>query len=367
MDTDGFPLAAISERSTENDTMTSINSIKRDQRAPLRPIDSIGGIENGSVSSRKVDQPAVLETNTRSGQLNERISTNTGRSGQLNERVSSNTDRSRKYNQFEVTSIQDEDDELDNKYISERPSQLTVGGDSTMVSSYTTGGENDIIEIHQFSLADIDAYLDIYFETLHSRLRHYIGQDEQIQQFRIAMKNRINTNPNAREFQNVLLGKMNGEVLAAITMAFPDETPTISQASQILQQNSCLSSIRRWFIQKANYIPTHMEECYIEMIGVKSGYRNNGIGTAMLECVEQFARQAGASRLTVHTNGPQSRHYFERYGFILDNSDSSAFWKWVIERQSIDKLTRNLASVEENDYAANSYINESMTESVERS
>jgi hypothetical protein len=62
-----------------------------------------------------------------------------------------------------------------------------------MVQSYTSG-DNDVIEIHEFSLVDIDAYLDIYFETLDNRLRHYIGEDEQLQQFRVSMKNRISKN-----------------------------------------------------------------------------------------------------------------------------------------------------------------------------
>jgi hypothetical protein len=43
-------------------------------------------------------------------------------------------------------------------------------------------------------LGDIDAYLDIYFDTLDNRLRHYIGEDEQLQQFRVSMKNRISKN-----------------------------------------------------------------------------------------------------------------------------------------------------------------------------
>ena len=158
---------------------------------------------------------------------------------------------------------------------------------------------------------------------------------------------------------------MNGEVLAALTMSFPGDTPTITPPSDVPQQNSCLTSIRRWVVRKANYVPTHMEECYIEMIGVKSNYRNHGIGAAMLECVEQFARQAGANRLTIHTSGVQLRHYFERYGFNVDATDGSAFWKWALERQANEKLTKILAPDADNDYTANSYINESMVDSVD--
>ena len=107
-----------------------------------------------------------------------------------------------------------------------------------------------------------------------------------------------------------------------------------------------------------------MEECYIEMIGVKSAYRNHGIGAAMLECVEHFARQAGALLLTVHTNSDQLKNYFERFGFTIDHSDSSALWKWMVERESITKMSKTISPNDgNNDYpmdSTGSYINESM-------
>jgi GNAT superfamily N-acetyltransferase len=232
-----------------------------------------------------------------------------------------------------------------------------------MVQSYTSG-DNDVIEIHEFSLVDIDAYLDIYFETLNNRLRHFIGDDEQLQQFRLATKNRITSDTNSREYQNVLLGKMNGEVVAAVTLSFPGETTTISNTHILPQASSCLTSIRRWMIRNANYIPSNMEECYIEMIGVKNPYRNHGIGAAMLECVEHFARQAGAVLLTVHISGDQLRNYFQRFGFLIENTDNSAFWKWLVERQSTQKMAKPISPSDENtDYPmdnTSSYINESM-------
>jgi predicted GNAT family acetyltransferase len=153
---------------------------------------------------------------------------------------------------------------------------------------------------------------------------------------------------------------MNGEVVAAVTMSFPGETPTIPLTSNVPEQNSCLTAIRRWLTRKSNYIPTNIEECYIEMIGVKSAYRNHGIGSAMLECAEQFARQNGAKFLTIHTSGQQVQNYVERYGFHIDHTDRSSFWKWIVERQNISKFAKVLSSDEETiDYTAGSYINES--------
>ena len=42
-----------------------------------------------------------------------------------------------------------------------------------MVSSYTAGGENDVVEIHEFTYADIDTYLDIYFDTLRQSFKTF--------------------------------------------------------------------------------------------------------------------------------------------------------------------------------------------------
>ena len=162
---------------------------------------------------------------------------------------------------------------------------------------------------------------------------------------------------------------MNGEVVAAVTMSFPGDTPTIPSVSADPGQNSCLKPVRGWMVRKANYLPTNMEECYIEMIGVKKSYQKRGVGAAMLECVEHYARQAGASLLTIHTAGDELRNYFERFGFNLDRTDNSSFWKWVVERQSINKLSKAIPpdEVANGTYAAGSYLNDSITESIDES
>jgi len=181
MDTDGFPLATINEKSMTDDNSTANKSINRYKQAPLRPAGSNGGMGNADILTSKYNPPATLETSLHSDKSNEE--------------TPPDTDHRSKFNEYEVTTLPDDDDDDNhhvNKNLSERPSQLTSEYDDTIVSSYTTGaGENDVIEIHQFSSADVDAYLDIYFETLDNRLRHHIGQDEQLQEFRIAMKNRI--------------------------------------------------------------------------------------------------------------------------------------------------------------------------------
>jgi hypothetical protein len=186
MDIDGFPLAKISEKSIIDDNPTSIKSTIRHKRAPLRPADSNGRMENGDISTSKYSPPPA----------NLEISLHSERS---NETTSPDIDQTRKFNAYEVTSLPDDDSDdniqSNKQIVSERPSQITSEYENTIVSSYTTGGgDNDVIEIHQFSSADIDAYLDIYFETLDNRLRRYIGEDEQLQQFRVAMKNRIRKN-----------------------------------------------------------------------------------------------------------------------------------------------------------------------------
>lgn len=176
MDTDGFPLAAISEKSIIDDDDRPVKSMKRGKRALFRGADTNGGFENGDISTSKYIPTTNLDTSIHS------------------EQSLPKPDQTKKSNNYDVTSLPDDSDHLrmEDKTLSERPSQIISEQDNTMVSSYTAGsGENDVIEIHQFSTADIDAYLDIYFDTLNNRLRHYIGQDEQLQQFRVAMKNRI--------------------------------------------------------------------------------------------------------------------------------------------------------------------------------
>ena len=161
---------------------------------------------------------------------------------------------------------------------------------------------------------------------------------------------------------------MNGEVVAAVTMLFPNETPTVPLDYAGPAQGSCLQSPPRWIVRRANYVPTNMEECYIEMIGVKSAFRNRGIGAAMLECVEHYARQVAATLLTLHIHGADLQMYFERYGFTVDHSDRSGFWKWIVERQSVTKLAKIVSpdDGENLDYSMGSYLNESMAESLDQ-
>lgn len=281
-------------------------------------------------------------------------------------------DNSSKYTGVTLTTVQDEDDddeERDERKNIQPVDRIITDSDekpNVMVQSITSAsvaGDN-VIEIHEFTLADLDAYLDIYFDTLNNRLQRYIGSSEDIKQFRNELKTRISSNENAREFQNVLLGKINGDVVAAVTLSFPGEAGTILDTNVLSQSNSCFTSILRWMTKNANYAPTTMEECYIEMIGVKSSCRNHGIGTAMLECVEHFAQQAGANILTVHVNNDLLRNYFQRFGFQLDSTDNSSFWKWMVERTSTTKMSKILPPSDE--YANNSldntssYINESV-------
>ena len=229
---------------------------------------------------------------------------------------------------------------------------------------------DDVIEIHQFSPPDVDAYLDIYFETLHGRLSHFVGGLAALESVRLAIKKRIISDVNAREYQNVLIGKINDEVVAAASLSFAGDTSTIRTEHMLAEDHSCLASMRRRLIEKAQYSPTHPEECYVEMIGVKQAYRNHGIGAAMLECVEHFARQAGARLLTVHVHSEQLRGYFQRVGFVLDHSDRSAFWKWVVERENVKKMVKAITPSEDSaekismEYPG-SYINGSMIDSLD--
>ena len=358
------------------DINLSPTKVPKFNKRTLRSANSNGVMENGNGSLSETI-PSRLSKHSDTKKVNESTDRNTYQLEKTLTPVESapstitNNDEAQNFHQIELTAVTDEDNDDDEREqrIGLPLANLNISDHDTMVSSYTTGGgDNDIIEIHEFSLADIDAYLEIYFETLNNRLRSFIGENDQLEQFRLATKNRINSDLNSREYQNVLLGKMNGEVVAAVTLSFPEEATTVSNDQILPQANSCVTSIRRWITRNANYVPMNMEECYIEMIGVKSAFRNSGIGAAMLECVEHFAQQAGALLLTVHTNSEQLRNYFLRFGFVIDHFDSSAYWKWAIERQSITKMSKIISPVYENGEQpmdnASGHVNESMVGSA---
>ncbi|CAF0842061.1 unnamed protein product [Didymodactylos carnosus] len=352
-DTDGVVLTANglltngnksqSDNDTDPDGKTERDSTKKS--VPERP----STISNNSNPER----PSTMSNNSNKQILSNKNSVASTSVTQPPPTTSLRTITTPNFTNVEMTDVHDTDEEYDEDRDHMDP---TMGDDH-----YHDGDE---LEVHQLSVGDIDAYLDIYFETLDNRLKHLIGDEQQLTEFRTATKERIKSDPNSREYQTVLLGKIGGEVLAAVTMLFNGDQTTIARTQlKNQQQRGCFSSIRNWMVNKANYTPIYTEECYIEMIGVKANYRRQGIGAAMLECVEHFARKAGARWLTIHIQG-RLRDYFERYGFQVAHTDYSPLWKWFVERESSEKLTKQIA-VEEEDEGGTAgqdslYINESM-------
>ncbi|CAF0741667.1 unnamed protein product [Rotaria sordida] len=380
MATYSIPFEEIDEKDTTN-TGTSPTKKRKSTKRSLRSANSYCIMENGngSLSDSIPSKPSKcfetqpingsnLETSTHSqssvqyANLNNYPLQLTLTPVESSQSTATNIDNIQKFQQIELRNITDDEDDGKQQKKVARPTDYKIPDHDPIVSSYTSTNDSDIIEIHEFSEADVDAYLDIYFEMLHNRLIHFLGDNDQLQQFRIKMKNRLNTDLNSREYQNVLLGKINGEVVAAVTLSFPGETTTVTNDSILPRADSCLASIRRWAMRNANYIPTAMNECYIEMIGVKSAYRNHGIGAALLECVEHFAQEAGALLLTVHTNGLQLTNYFARFGFMIDHSDNSAFWKWIVERQNINKMSKHITPDHDDHMDNASYVNGSIDE-----
>ena len=215
-------------------------------------------------------------------------------------------------------------------------SMITIYGDSS-------SDNDDVIEIHQFSLDDLDAYLDIYFDVLDRRLRYLIGSDDEIDRFRQSMKNRISSNLNSPEYERVILGKMYGSVVAAALLKFPGDPTSIPADRFSVKSKFCFNSLHFWLMTKSTYLPQKAEECYIEMIGVKENFRNLGIGTVMLESIEDLARQAHITLITTHVHNERLENYFERSNFHYDKSDRSAFWKWIIERDNFKKFSKTIS------------------------
>lgn len=191
MDADGFPLSSISEKSIVSNDDDKPVKTKRSKRARIRQMDLNGGTDREEISIRKYEKTTSLDSPMQSERSHNEIA----------------SPKFENLHQHEITSLHNEYDEvqLAGKTLSEQPSQLASEHENTRLSSYTAGsGENDVIEIHQFSAADVDAYLDIYFNTLDNRLRHYIGPDDQLRQFRETMKKRI-SKKEIRSFSHVLV------------------------------------------------------------------------------------------------------------------------------------------------------------------
>lgn len=372
MDVDGFSLATISEKSTPNirtpNISVSDSSLHSDHAGNV--------LSNGPSSRLEVTLSRGFEI-TRPDQTNleqpgprDRSNVELSDSPHLSNTASPEPSARDQHSKLTVDYSDDESVDEPERQNSTESNIIPVHPDA-MISSLTTDAatsvDQDVIEIHQFSLVDIDAYLDIYFDALDNRLRHLIGTSEELEQFRSAMKNRIISDRNARERKNVLLGKMHEEVVAAVLLTFSTETCSISNEQLSRQSQTCLTSLYRWMAAKANYHPADAGECYIEMIGVKSAHRSRGIGAAMLECVEHFAQQAGARILTIHAGGDLEKGFFQRSGFDFDRSDNSAWWKSFVEKQGIQKMIKTISSNENN--APNntrSYVNGSMVDSLDR-
>lgn len=180
MDTDGFPLSAISEKSDEiNDETPKRRSNKTKRQTTTSTNENGVNLENGDVSS-----------SSSTGQKRNKNRTT------IDNSISSEPIETTKKidDEIELTEIADEDDgepERERRLADQLRMSDNQTEPMTMISSFTTGGENEVIEIHQFSVADLDVYLDIYFDTLNNRLRNYVGGNDQLNQFRTSMKNRI--------------------------------------------------------------------------------------------------------------------------------------------------------------------------------
>ena len=46
----------------------------------------------------------------------------------------------------------------------------------------------------------------------------------------------------------------------------------------------------------------HLKDAYIEVLGVDENYRRQGIGQHLIECSEEWARNAGVKQIRTHSN-----------------------------------------------------------------
>ena len=65
----------------------------------------------------------------------------------------------------------------------------------------------------------------------------------------------------------------------------------------------------------------HSNEILIDALGVLEEYRNQGIGTKLLEFIKEYAMKQGYTniRLTVNQENEIARHLYEKVGFKVKN------------------------------------------------
>lgn len=231
-------------------------------------------------------------------------------------------------------------DDLENLFCSIKFDNQRENSSSVNVDCSSPNG--DIVEIHRFSLDDLDEYLEIYFDAFSSRLTNFFSTDDQFSIFHDEMKSRIETDFKSIEFENVLLGKIDGKLVGAAFLLFPGQTSSFLSQTISLQSNFCFASIQRWIFDKIIYKTNNEQECHIEMIGVRPEYRNFGIGTAMIESIEDFARERGATFLTAYASNEHSQNFFQRSNFQVDHSDRSSLWNFIFGHEKSKKFSKTI-------------------------
>ncbi|CAF1643682.1 unnamed protein product, partial [Didymodactylos carnosus] len=190
MDNDGFILEKISEKSNEtyistpkNHSRIKVQSHSTDDIIPTVNDSTINGTRfqlynNNSERNTSIktvsERISTISKNSNEQILNERNSVNSGSIAPLPP-ISLKATTIPNYDTVQKPSAHDKDNSSDE------------GGDKN-VNHYQDGDE---LEVHQLSVGDIDAYLDIYFETLNNRLKHLIGGDQKLIEFRNATKERL--------------------------------------------------------------------------------------------------------------------------------------------------------------------------------
>lgn len=73
--------------------------------------------------------------------------------------------------------------------------------------------------------------------------------------------------------------------------------------------------------QIGGIIATHwMNTCHINLLAVATPYRNQKIGSQLLEKAESFAQSQHARYLTVHTQDYQAKSFYEQFGYSVFGS-----------------------------------------------
>jgi ribosomal protein S18 acetylase RimI-like enzyme len=153
-----------------------------------------------------------------------------------------------------------------------------------------------------------------------------------------------------RHLQTTIVAEIKGEVIGFIVL----ETPAAPHADDgrwlwhALQLNNGLFGALRGMLLMLLIDNDHRlknNEAYIEMLGVDSAWRGQGVAQHLVAHAEAVARQQSLSQLTlaVVIDNTPALHLYEKMGFSTQTERRSWLLKWITGHPGYYEMSKPLA------------------------